>query len=166
MDEEMVRLWNAKVPVGATVYHLGDVSFHKKDRLKELLARLNGNIRLLFGNHDRKLRTWKGVLERFEWVKDYHESETDDGRKVVMCHYPLASWNKAHYGAWMLHGHCHGTLTYRNVRRLDVGVDTEYESWTGMTVKYEPYSYKELFEILGMRGYEPEDRHGREDDRE
>lgn len=169
MDEAMVHLWNKKVPPGATVYHLGDVGFLKKDRLQVLLKRLNGNIRLIFGNHDRKLRSWKDVLSRFEWAKDYHEAETEDGRKVVMCHYPLATWNKAHYGAWMLHGHCHGTLKGgERLRRLDCGVDTRYElnstQWTPM---YEPYSYAEIADIMSRRGYEdPPDRHGEEDERE
>lgn len=47
-----------------------------------------------------------------------------DGTRVVMCHYPLLTWDKAHHGSYMLHGHVHSTVPVNDThRRYDVGVD-------------------------------------------
>ena len=43
-------------------------------------------------------------------------------RILVLCHYPLASWDRRHHGAWHLHGHSHGTHQGTGCI-LDVGVD-------------------------------------------
>ena len=41
-----------------------------------------------------------------------------------MSHYPMMAWNRHHDGSIMLHGHCHGSMTYPFTGRiLDVGVD-------------------------------------------
>jgi calcineurin-like phosphoesterase family protein len=121
MDAELVRRWNAKVPPKALVYHVGDFCFGNKRRVLDLLDQLHGRICLLRGNHDRIVRG--GLANAFEWVKDYHESKTEDGTKVVMCHYAFKVWNKSHYGSWCVHGHSHGSLDNSGVRRMDVGVD-------------------------------------------
>jgi len=52
MDEVMAENWNKAVKPGDTVYHLGDVFFGAKDRFTKYWKRLNGNKRLIIGNHD------------------------------------------------------------------------------------------------------------------
>ena len=42
---------------------------------------------------------------------------------LVLCHYALRVWDRAHYGAWHLYGHSHGTLPAWGLS-LDVGVDS------------------------------------------
>ena len=53
-----------------------------------------------------------------------------NGQPIVICHYPLASFNGQARGSWMLHGHCHGNLYKSEIgqplyktRTLDVGVE-------------------------------------------
>lgn len=47
-----------------------------------------------------------------------------DGRKIVLCHYPLESWDSCLYGSIHLHGHCHHNLPPDPDKlRQDVGVD-------------------------------------------
>lgn len=128
MTEELVSRWNACVAPGDTIYHLGDfaLSWGKKhaEIIDSLLARLNGNKWLIVGNHDRK-----EVVGNSRWagVAHYHELKLNLGgehkQRIVMCHYPLRSWNQMHRGAWMLHGHCHGSLQGAQGKILDVGVD-------------------------------------------
>lgn len=47
--------------------------------------------------------------------------------RVVMCHYPMLTWNHKPHGAVMLHGHSHGKLDEYNDQsmdlRFDVGID-------------------------------------------
>ena len=55
---------------------------------------------------------------------------TVDGRfynhSITLCHYPMAVWDRKHYGAWHLHGHSHGTFEYKNGETaIDVGVDSQ-----------------------------------------
>jgi hypothetical protein len=46
---------------------------------------------------------------------------------VVMCHYPMVTWNQKPRGSIMLHGHSHGKLDDYNALsmdlRFDVGID-------------------------------------------
>ena len=47
--------------------------------------------------------------------------------KVVMCHYPMVTWNQKPRGSVMLHGHSHGKLDDYNAQsmdlRFDIGID-------------------------------------------
>lgn len=149
MDAGLIAKWNAKVPEDGVVYHLGDFAFADTDRWWQLTSFLNGDIRFIVGNHDQ--RSIPHVREAFDWVKNYHEMWIG-GRKIVLSHYPFMVWNGAHRGAWMLHGHCHGSLEKSSTTRLDVGVDTHPD--------LEPYSWAEVEKILGQRKYVVVDGHG------
>jgi calcineurin-like phosphoesterase family protein len=52
MDEAMIENWNKTVKPGDKVYHLGDVFFGPKDDFIKKWKRLNGQKRLILGNHD------------------------------------------------------------------------------------------------------------------
>jgi calcineurin-like phosphoesterase family protein len=52
MDEVMIDNWNSVVKPGDKVYHLGDVFFGSKDTFIPLWKKLNGQKRLILGNHD------------------------------------------------------------------------------------------------------------------
>ena len=150
MDEALIKAWNDVVGPNDYVYHLGDFSFHKKDRTLSILCRLNGIKCLVQGNHDEK-RVKGELRDLWHWVKPYYELKVDS-RKIVLCHYPFDTWNKAHYGSWHLHGHCHNTLrTYRG-HRLDVGVDNPNS-------EYAPWSYDKVAEYMKNMKYEPVDHH-------
>lgn len=149
MDEELIARWNAKVPTDGKVYFLGDLSFRKPERTLRIVNRLHGDIRFIRGNHDHV----KGDLaRRFSWIKDYHETRSPDGRKLILCHFPMVTWNGASRGSWMLHGHCHGNLKVTPTTRMDVGVDTH--------PNHEPYSWSEVRSILSKREYNKVDHHG------
>ena len=104
---------------GDTVWHLGDFLIRPtSETVEALLARLNGRKHLIGGNNDpavtREASGWSSV-------RDYHELEVE-GRFLVLCHYPLRTWNRAGKGAVQLHGHSHGRLKPLT-RQFDVGVD-------------------------------------------
>lgn len=149
MDEKMIENWNARVSPGDDVYHLGDFAFIREiTEVGTLLKRLKGHLHLIRGNHDRRdIRNAKGFAE----VLDYKELKTDD-RRVILCHYPLLSWNGMHRGTWMLHGHCHGNLPKNmNARRIDIGVDP---------MGYKPVSLEEVGQMMASYGFAPVDHHG------
>src|SRR4051812_39617062 len=119
MDESLVANWNAVVRTDDLVWHLGDFGYRlKAERIRELLAALNGRKRLIVGNNDDPTTV---AVEGWEGIDDYVESELD-GTRLVLCHYPFKSWNRMRKGARNFHGHSHGAPA-TTARQADVGVD-------------------------------------------
>lgn len=59
MNEELIKKWNSVVRPDDIVYHLGDFSMTSdKEKVAELVTRLNGRIVLIMGNHDQKPHRW------------------------------------------------------------------------------------------------------------
>lgn len=117
MDATLVANWNAHVAPGDSIWHLGDVARKLAD-VPDLLEGLHGTKHLLRGNNDAP-----AIADLPGWasVRDYAEIEVD-GHFLILCHYPLRSWNRQHRGAIDLHGHSHGKLKPMP-RQQDVGVD-------------------------------------------
>lgn len=150
MNQLLISNWNAKIKPDAIVYFLGDLAFTDLPRLRNIRNQLNGTIRLIRGNHDKKLIKGE-ALELFDWVKEYHEDTYEDGTLVVMCHYAFRVWNKSHRGSVNLHGHSHGSLPDLGGRQMDVGLDTN--------PRYEPYSFKEVMSKMLTRQTIASDHH-------
>ena len=116
MDALLIARWNEVVGPEDVVWHLGDFCRRGADA-EGLLARLNGRKHLVAGNNDppatRAAAGWASV-------QDY--AEIEDGRRLVLCHYPFLSWNGQHRGSLNLHGHSHGRLRPLP-RQHDVGID-------------------------------------------
>ena len=53
MNDEIINRWNDVVKNEDIVYHLGDLFLGSKFDLKSIISKLNGNIYLIKGNHDR-----------------------------------------------------------------------------------------------------------------
>ena len=94
MDEAMIVRWNERVRKKKDeVVILGDLCLGKGEQVNELLHKLNGKKYLVTGNHDRLfLRDKKFDPSLLEWVKPYAELK-DNGRKLVLCHYPIICYN-------------------------------------------------------------------------
>lgn len=151
MDDTLCDNWNAVVGPEDTVYHLGDFSFGLPDKY---LARLNGHIFFVMGNHDREMRR---VRQERKWnhkvtfLPDLAEVEVE-GQKIVLCHYAMRVWNKSHHGTWHLYGHSHGSLPDDpNARSLDVGVDVH---------DYRPIAFDEVAIYMAKKNWKPIDHHG------
>lgn len=105
MEECLIRNWNARVQPQDTVYILGDFSFSKNvAEWNNILAKLKGNKVFIQGNHDYVLhKVDKSLVQGV-----YNLLQISDfGRKVIMCHYPMAIWNCSHHGSIHLYGHVH-----------------------------------------------------------
>jgi calcineurin-like phosphoesterase family protein len=126
MDAALVAAWNDAVAPDDDVWHLGDVARRLSD-VAGLLAALHGTKHLLRGNNDDPAI---GDVPGWASVRDYAEITVDDFR-LVLCHYPLRSWNGQHRGAIDLHGHSHGRLKPMP-RQFDVGVDAR--DWRPVTL--------------------------------
>ena len=162
MDEALITNWNSTIKPGSLVYHLGDFSFMRPDDIPNLVRRLNGQVHLIRGNHDRFLKDKRRDFG-FAWVGDYKEVKVGD-QKVVLSHYPFLTWNGRHRGSFSLHGHSHGSLPVDlSTKRMDIGVDAVAGLLSGgaprMPSGYRPISYDEVVVEMAKRRISVVDHH-------
>lgn len=170
MDDAIIENWNEVVRPEDTVYHLGDFTLMGY-QAKSLFQLLSGTKYIVPGGHD-----WRWLKHRSQSyinlsayaeanvhiLPPLHSLEIKTSGKypqvVVLCHYPMARWDRSHYGSIHLHGHTHGTLPSgkiwsfsrsgdtrlppkeRNGFRYDVGVDTN---------NFTPVSLDEILRRMG-----------------
>lgn len=119
MDAAIVRRYVTLVQPEDTVYVLGDCLLGRGAYLPVIEA-LPGTKHLISGNHDsravRKASFWASV-------GNINEIE-DEGRRVLLSHYPDYNYPGKESGVVLLHGHCHGKRgEWPGVKAFDVGVD-------------------------------------------
>ena len=124
MNEKLIENWNSVVSKNDHVYHLGDFSLGNETETLYVLNQLNGNKFLVLGNHDYVIQKNKSIQNKFSWIKDYYNLILDDKQMICLFHYPIQSWRKKQHGSIHLHGHSHGEMPSENIKRYDVGVDT------------------------------------------
>ncbi len=101
MDRVMIHNWNEVVSDNDLVYHLGDFALANGNRVIELIERLNGEIILIRGNHDRS-----GTARFLSYgFKEVHK-RLDIG-KYILTHVPLPILPE---GKVNIHGHVHGGI--------------------------------------------------------
>lgn len=134
-DDHLIKMWNERVGPNDSIFHLGDFAFGKIEDSYGILDRLNGKKILVSGNHDVRHLKSSDFKSRFAAIKfGYHEVEVSfrgHTAFIVLCHYPLESFNKMRYGSFHIHGHTHtqfGTLKTRFIKnRKDIGVDSRLD---------------------------------------
>lgn len=158
MDAALIANWNKVVKPEDTVYHLGDFTLGDQVAAQKYFTQLNGNICILSNpwHHDKR------------WIVNYPDMYTRTGEidiwpalivaemphgeghphAITLCHYPLAEWDRKHYGAWHLHGHSHGKHKSEGMIGqnfiFDVGVDN---------TNYYPISLGGLFDVFYGMGW-------------
>ena len=139
MNTDIIYKWNQKVKPEDTVYILGDMFFKFQDiqYVKDVLKMLKGKKILIKGNHDHFLQqlNWR---DYFDKVCDYLKIK-DNGRDVILMHYPIEEWDGFFRGSYHLYGHVHNSDNgLRKIdRRYNVGVDIN---------DFEPKTLDELIE--------------------
>lgn len=132
MGAALIANWNKVVKPADTVFHLGDFTLGDQAMAHHYFTQLNGNIHILANpwHHDKRwINTYPGMYTKngeIEILPAMVVAEMKYGEghphAITLCHYPLAEWDRKHYGAWCLHGHSHGK--YRGEGYIfDVGVD-------------------------------------------
>lgn len=139
MTSVMIERWNSRVRKNDEVVILGDLSWGGAEETALLLRQLRGKKFLLEGNHDRFLKSSRFDREAyFGWIDSYREMN-DDGRKVILCHYPVFCYNGQYRlrengdaRTYMLYGHVHDTMDERLINSfIDQTRATEVETYQG-----------------------------------
>ena len=152
MDAAMVDGWNRVVGKNDIVFHLGDVGFWKSaDQARELISSLNGDKRLVLGNHDLyhrsrgaacRLYCYAGFQsvyaagfvylgldplggEPTEYFSAAPPTDRAEPVRLLLSHWPAAQMRTPPHPAtydFNPCGHVHG-LWLRRGRSINVGVD-------------------------------------------
>jgi calcineurin-like phosphoesterase family protein len=150
MNEEIIKRWNERVRPKDEVWHLGDFALGDRQRINEIVERLNGRIHICWGNHDHRQTRKLTCFASSQYVAQIKVG--DD--MVFMSHYAHRVWNKSHYGSYHVYGHSHGGCLPLG-RSLDVGVDC----WDFMPVTFEEIKSRlmECGTISDFRNHHPSD---------
>jgi len=115
MNEFMIKKWNSKVSKEDIVVHLGDFGFGKKEQIEEIRKRLNGNIILIPGNHDKK------IVSSCDFIVVRGNLQI---RNLILSHRPLLK-EEIPKNFINIHGHIHEKESHNGI---NVSVDrTNYE---------------------------------------
>lgn len=155
MDEEMIKHWNAKVGKGDIVYVLGDFIWKAAtNEAVSIIRRLNGQIILIKGNHDRFLHN-AAAKKALAGIKDYDDIcvTLEDGttRRCILSHYFIPFYNGHRYQAIHLHGHSHLTEEAAEEIRIttelnEKGYDLKIYNVGCMYWNYTPVTLDEILE--------------------
>lgn len=143
MTELLIEAHNSVVKPGDRVYHMGDFCFKGKTQIESVKRRLNGQIHLIFGNHDRVIKKSAHLSGLFASVRDYRFIKIQE-QHFALSHFPMARWENMGKGSIMLFGHTHGGYK-TNLKSMDVGIDARPDN------KMLPWHIDEILEMMTNR---------------
>ena len=132
MNEAIVERWNKVVKPGDIVYHLGDTMLNDTARGCELMKRLNGQIFLIWGNHDTDARK-NAIFKNCPNVIGGWYAYVIKHKKmsIYLSHYPTLTANydekRLSQHVLNLHGHSHQQKNFmypNNPFMYHVGMDS------------------------------------------
>ena len=155
MDEALINNWNAKVPKDGIVYHLGDFAWGSINYWEKIREQLNGEIILIYGNHDEKYLNNKLMYKLFKEVTPQKKIWINK-IPIYINHYPFLCFGGSYKGlgaTWQLFGHVHSNprseegLDHKRLvncfpTQYDVGVDNN---------NFTPISFDELHSYINNR---------------
>lgn len=123
INKFMIESQNNQVDITDIVYYIGDFSSAKISITIELIKKLNGNIKLLIGNHDKFKTSGIVIPNKLEILQNgiyrlYHNEIIFN-----LFHYPLKEQPDYYNRSIHLHGHTHGKQNGYDDRAIDVGFD-------------------------------------------
>ena len=130
MNRVIVTNWNNRVKEEDTVFILGDMGFLTGESANDYLRVLKGKKILVVGNHDRFLRDKKfnkSLLEDTAAIRNIKDPFIH--KNIVLCHYPIAVWDRANHGMLHFYGHVHNNtnknhpILYKLEGAYNVGTD-------------------------------------------
>lgn len=153
MNTQLIANWNSVVSPSDVVFFIGDFAdtFGNVNKIKQIIEQLNGTIYFILGNHDSYKAFKELGLNVLDSLVKIHVSDKDSNnndilQEIILCHYPILSWDNKAKGSWHLHGHTHGlmmqnsdiyNLIYVDNYIKDIGVDC---------TNLRPISYNEIKE--------------------
>ncbi len=147
MRQTIIDNWNSVVSDSDVTYVLGDMFWNNAD-IPEVLRQLKGEKHLILGNHDLPSSEMKKHFASIEAIKEV----SDNGRHVILCHYPIAHWKNADRRSIHLYGHIHkgrDSRPFEEYVSLMKERGVPYECYNvGCMMPYMNYTPRTLDEII------------------
>ncbi|MGD1003922.1 MAG: 2'-5' RNA ligase family protein [Methanoregulaceae archaeon] len=144
MDQILIKNWNYTVKSGDRIFLIGDLCYGPNAKTPfEYLQRLNGDIILIQGNHDKD--TESPVHFEILTHLDLH-------------FLPIHDPNDAppNFDGWIIHGHHHNNnleeYPFINFEKRRINVSAE-------VIKYQPMSLSELYNIIKGHQLNPQEKY-------
>lgn len=134
-NDLIIKNWNNVVKEDDIVYHLGDFGNY------DYIDKLNGDIRIIKGNHDDE----EMFRKKYPHIKFYDKPILDGW--MILSHEPISFLPKeAPY--LNIHGHLH-QFDYRAGTSLNWYEGNRYFNVSCEKINYTPISVKEIIDIIG-----------------
>jgi calcineurin-like phosphoesterase family protein len=135
MDNTIINNVLATVEGGDEIYFLGDLTWNHLTA-ERFFRQLPDNINFhwILGNHEKGWQRYRKNCTSISYMKEV----TINKHPVILCHYPMLTWNKSHYNSWHLFGHHHYKSNgWRHIEKmtkgkmLNVNVEfNDYQMWS------------------------------------
>lgn len=146
VDNAMIQNWNNLVSKEDTVYVLGDVAYScRKEYADSVLVQLNGQKKLIAGNHDLWSTQW--YLKHFKYVRGCCHFNN-----YYLSHTPIHPDSRGRFKL-NIHGHIHGQKVMRTYPVITLegypGTEKEpdpfyYNVSVDYKYRYTPIPYEEI----------------------
>ena len=154
MDETIVKNWNDTVGIDDDIYILGDISWYNATKTVEIFKGLNGIKHLIKGNHDGKLLRNRELQALFVEIVDYKQLMLENGKGLVLCHYPIPCFKNHYHGWYHLYGHTHTGFEQNMMEHVKYEMEELYDFPCNMMncgvmvgyMNYTPRTLEEIFE--------------------
>ena len=126
MNESIVDEINSVVGEDDVLIHLGDWSFGGFENIQKFRYKiLCKEIHLILGNHDHHIENNKGGVQDLFTSVNHYARLSYKNNTLVLCQFPISSWDSLNKGHIHLHGHVHlpTNLRFGKGKKMDVGMD-------------------------------------------
>lgn len=111
-NDKIKEIWNSRVQDDDHVWLLGDVLWSASQANVAFLKSLNGVKFLVSGNHDGKFLKSGAAKSIFKEIHEgYHKHHDQQGRTIILSHYPIIQYDGVLRGNYHLYGHIHNIET-------------------------------------------------------
>lgn len=166
MNNEMILRLNKRVTEEDEVFIIGDITLGNYEMAHKYLSRLKGKIFIVPSiGHDKR---WVHQFRRrekqghqktkFTILENIHRVK-DNGYTLVLCHYPLLTWENSFHGSIHLHGHEHGrqgimgwSSDYAEADQAGFRVDVGVDLWD-----FRPVTLEEIMQKARRMGFAPKE---------
>lgn len=148
MNQTILRNFWEKVMPYDEVYFLGDFCFKDSgDKLVNFMQEIKDKhikFHLILGSHDKRWEGGSTLNKHCASVSNMKNIEVEE-QAITLCHYPMMTWHKSHYGSWQLFGHHHSSIITMRIlnnlpgKKMNVCADLH---------KFYPVSFKEVKEWM------------------
>jgi calcineurin-like phosphoesterase family protein len=140
MDSAIIKNMISPLKRGDEFFFLGDLSWNIPVGERFFYSLPEGvQFHWILGNHDydKYLKPFEQYCASISTIKELKPAKD---QLLVLCHYPMISFNKSHHNAWQLYGHHHRRPNgkdnlFPNFQGKRLNINLEFHDFKPLTLK-------------------------------